>query len=52
VVSGQWRATPHGIAGIHGNRGIVLSVSYRFYWALLGPNPTLSANMSFFVSII
>ena len=42
---GQWRAMPHGIAGIRGNRGIVVSVSCRFYWALPGPNPTLSANL-------
>ena len=36
----------YGIAGIHGNRGIVVSVSYSFYWVLKGPNPTLSANIS------
>jgi hypothetical protein len=29
VVSGQWRAMPDGIAGIHGNYGDLVSVSYR-----------------------
>jgi len=28
--SGQWRALPDGIDGIHGNGGNVVSVTYRF----------------------
>jgi hypothetical protein len=31
VLSGQWRAMRDGDGGIHGNRGNVLSVSYRIY---------------------
>ena len=50
IDSGQWRATPDGSDGIHGKRGNVLSVSYRLQKVLSGSNPTLSANMSFFVS--
>jgi len=38
-----------GIAGIHGNRGIVESITYRFYWMRHGSNPTLSARSRFFV---
>ena len=30
TVSGQWRAMPDGIDGIHGIGGNVVSVSYRF----------------------
>ncbi len=30
AVSGQWRAMPDGIDGIHGNGGNVVSVTYRF----------------------
>lgn len=30
TLSGQWRAMPHGIDGIYGNGGNVVSVSYRF----------------------
>lgn len=30
AVSGQWRAMPDGIDGIHGIPGNVVSVSYRF----------------------
>lgn len=29
-VSGQWRAMPDGIDGIHGTGGNVVSVTYRF----------------------
>ena len=30
IPSGQWRAMPDGIDGIHGNGGNVVSVTYRF----------------------
>ena len=30
AISGQWRAMPDGIDGIHGNGGNVVSVTYRF----------------------
>jgi hypothetical protein len=30
AVSGQWRAMPDGIDGIHGIGGNVVSVTYRF----------------------
>ena len=30
AVSGQWRAMPDGIDGIHGNGGNVVPVTYRF----------------------
>jgi hypothetical protein len=39
----------HGIAGIHGNRGIVESASCRIYKVVSGSNPTLSANSRFFL---
>ena len=29
-VGGQWRAMRDGIGGIHGNRGNVVSATYRF----------------------
>ena len=35
------------LCGIHGNRGIVESVTYRFQRVLAGSNPTLSANKLF-----
>ena len=43
-VSGQWRAMPDGIDGIHGNGGNVVSVTYRFQRSWKSPNPTLSAK--------
>src|SRR6267142_6215321 len=39
----------HGVRGIHGNSGILESVTYRIYRVLSGSNPTLSANLSFCV---
>jgi hypothetical protein len=30
TISGQWRAMPDGIDGIHGIPGNVVSVTYRF----------------------
>jgi hypothetical protein len=47
----QQRAMRDGIAGNHGNAGIMESVSYRFHWTRNGSNPTLSANIRSFVSI-
>jgi hypothetical protein len=41
----QQRARRHGIAGIHGNRGNMESVTYRIYEILLGSNPTLSESL-------
>ena len=44
AVSGQWRAMPDGIDGIHGNDGNAVSVNYRFQRGWKASNPTLSAN--------
>ena len=41
----QQRAGRYGIAGVDGNAGIVESVTCRTYWILWGSNPTLSANI-------
>jgi hypothetical protein len=48
----QQRARRHGDAGIHGNSGIVESVSCRIYEMLSGSNPTLSANSFAFGSVV
>ncbi len=47
IVSGQWRAMPDGIDGIHGNGGNVVPVTYRTQRVLSGSNPTLSAIINF-----
>ena len=45
----QSGARSRGIHGIYGNGGNVESATYRNHRVLSGSNPTLSANMSFFV---
>ena len=45
----QSGARSHGIHGVYGNGGNVESATYRNQRVLSGSNPTLSANMSFFV---
>jgi len=45
-------ARRHGIAGIHGNRGNVVSVTYRIQRAWQSSNPTLSAKSKPLFSIV
>ena len=41
---GQWWAMRHGSNGSNGSCGNGVSVTYRFYNRIEGPNPSLSAN--------